>query len=72
MESGLAYYVDISLQNRQRFADNAVGLASMCHVGVVAVWVVKVGGPESVRSVEPKDQTGNRLLYGVCMRFACV
>jgi hypothetical protein len=29
--------------------NNAVGLACMRQVGVLAVWVVRVGGPESVR-----------------------
>jgi hypothetical protein len=31
----------------------AVGLASMRQVGVVVVWVLRVGGPESVRFVNP-------------------
>jgi hypothetical protein len=37
VENTLAYYVGISLQNRQRFPNKAVGLASRRHVGGVAM-----------------------------------
>jgi hypothetical protein len=40
--------VGISLQNRQRFPNKAVGLASRRHVGWCGGAVLEVGGPESV------------------------